>query len=291
MEFTSPYIDLKPSPSKASRRFIDKDMLMASITDLSAAFNDCDDKKDDSLNYLMSSLRSFVDGEDFPEDLLDDWNDSTISCDLDDESDLNRSVKDLLTSLNELLRSKTTFTLNEGTSLDTEMMRLKRSSRKRDKWQPSFDPLILCDKTPKKAGTADKVQRQKEKLVNVLNDALGEKEEDNCKAPKIKTQLKLKPLNPNRFESASKCDLAPVSRIKRNRNTFRSPLGSKSAPLSPLNDHKSPVRRWDSEHASPVERWDSAPRLSMKRSQSIPGDPEKHDAAPKKPARTLAVAN
>jgi hypothetical protein len=290
----SPYTDVKAT--KASSWSTDKDMLMASITDLSAEFNDDSDEdkqKKDPLDYLMSSLRSFVDGEDFPEDLLDDWHDSIMDCDLDDEIDFNSSVQDLLTSVNDLLRSKATFTLNEGISLETEMMRLKRFSRgrasKKEKWQSSFDPLSLGDNKPKEASTPAQVQKQKEKLANVLKDALGEKEEDFCKAPKTKTPLKLKPLNPNRFESASKLfrksDLAPVS--QRNRNTFTAPLGTNSAPLSSLdNDPKTPIRRWDSESASSVKRSDCAPRSPMRRMRDLPAVPdEKHDAAPKKPVR------
>jgi hypothetical protein len=288
----SPQIDLKADA--ASSWSTDKDMLMASITDLSAAFNDDSDEdkqKKDPLDYLMSSLRSFVDGEDFPEDLLDDLQGSIMDCDLDEEIDFSCSVKDLLISVNDLLRSKTTFTLNEGTSLETEMMRLKRFSRgtaQKEKWKSSFDPSGLDDKKPKEVSTEDQVQKQKQKLANVLKDALGDTEEDFSKAPKIRKPRKIKPLNPNRFESASKYDLAPVSPTKRNRNTFRSPLGTNSAPLAPLdaallspldNDPKSQVRRWDSESASPVKRSDCAPRSPMKRPKS-PSKGRRLPAAP-----------
>jgi hypothetical protein len=289
-------IDLKPSTSKESRRFVDKDLLMASISDLAATLNDDDDnenkQKNEPFNNLMSSLRSFVDGDDFPEDFLDEWYDSITSCDLDDEFDLN-SVKELLASVNELLRSKTTFTLNEGTSLESEMMRLKQFSRaaKREKCQESFDHLSLVDKKPKKP-SPEEVRKQKERLASVLKHALDENEEDCCKAPKIKSQRKLKSLNPYRFESASKCDSVPASPTNEHIHTFISYQRSNSAPLSPLgNDPASPVRRWDSERLSAVKRSDSAPKTPMQRPESpfiqprLPGGPEEHDTAPKKPVR------
>jgi hypothetical protein len=313
----SPHVNLNKNSSSISST--EKDVLMASISDLSAAFQDEDDEEEsnqkDPLNYLMSSLRSFVDGEDFPEDILDDW-----PCDLDDEIDFNKSVKDLLSSVNDLLHSKTTFTLNEGTSLETEMMRLKRCSRRtpqKDKWRPNFNPLSLGDRTMKGVSSPDEVQKQKEKLANVLKDALGETE-DFFKVPKIKADRqpksskppKPKPLNPNRFVAATKCDSAPVSPVKRNRGTFKAPICTKSAPLSPDNHSRSPVKRWDSECPSPVKRCDSAPRSPMKRPNRppfkgprLPGvpcldDPSddpcqqamvpalwEHDSAPKKPVR------
>jgi hypothetical protein len=287
----SPRVNLKPL--KTSSLSADNDLLMASISDLSLAFQDDDEEeeinqKDRPFNYLMSSLRSFVDGEDFPEDILDDW-----PCDCDDEIDFNASVKDLLSSVNDLLHSKTTFTLNEGTSLETEMMRLKRFSRRtppKEKWQPNVDPLILGDSIMKGVrSTPDEVQRQKEKLANVLKDALGEKEEESCKAPKIKTDhqlkpskpLKPKPLNPNRFVAANKCDSAPVWPVKRRIGSSVSPIGRKnSTPVSPDNHPRSLGKRWDSECPSPVKRsYDSAPRSPRKRPNSpfkgprLPGVP------------------
>jgi hypothetical protein len=118
----------------------------------------------------------------------------------------------------------------------------------------------------KGGSSPNEFQKQKEKLANVLKDALGEKEEDFFKVPKIKADrqpksskpLKAKPLNPNRFGVETKCDSAPVSPTKRNRGTFKSPIGMKSAPLSP-EDHysRSPVKRWDSENPSLVKRSDS----------------------------------
>jgi hypothetical protein len=162
--------------------------------------------------------------------------------------------------------------------------------------------------------TPDEVQKQKEVLANVLKDALGEKEEDFCKAPKIKgdrqpkssKSLKPKPpLNPKRFVAAHTCDSAPVSAVKRSRGTSK----SLSAPLYPENHPRSPVKRWDSECPSQVKRCDSAPRTPIKRPTSpfkgprLPGVPcpddlsddqcEQavvpahwvHDAAPKKPIR------
>jgi hypothetical protein len=317
----SPHVNLKKANTSISSS-AKKDVLTKaiSITDLSAAFHEDDDEEinqKDPLNYLMSSLRSFVDdGEDFPEDLLDDW-----PCDLDDEIDFNESVRDLLSSVNDLLHSKTTFTLNEGTSLETEMMRLKRASRrtpKKDKWQPTFNPLSLGDRVIKGVSNPDEVQKQKEKLANVLKDALGEMEEDFFKMPKIKADrqpksskpLKPKPLNPNRFVAETKCDSAPVSPAKRSRGTFKSPIGMNyCAPLSPEDHSRLPVKRWDRECPSPVKNSDSAPRSPTKRPgnrikgprlASVPclDDPSdghcpqamvpatwEHDAAPKKPIR------
>jgi hypothetical protein len=312
----SPHVNLKKTNASISSP--EKDLLAASISDLSAAFHDEEEEinQKDPLNYLMSSLRSFVDdGEEFPEDLLDDW-----PCDLDDEIDFNKSVRELLSSVNDLLHSKTTFTLNEGTSLETEMMRLKRFSRRnpqKDNWQPNFNPLSLGDHVMKGVSSPDEVQKQKEKLANVLKDALGEKEEDFFRLPKIKADrhpksskpLKPKPLNPNRFVAETKCDSAPVSPTKRSRGTFKSPVGMNSAPLSPEDHSRSPVKRWDSENPSQVKRSDSAPRWPIKRPvneikgprlTSMPcldepsDDPcpqamvpaiWEHDAAPKKPIR------
>jgi hypothetical protein len=317
----SPHVNLKTiSPTE-------RDVLTTaiSITDLFAAINEDDDEennKKDPLNYLMSSLRSFVDdGEDFPDDLLDDW-----PCDLDDEIDFNDSVRDLLSSVNDLLHSKTTFTLNEGTSLETEMMRLKRCSRRtpqKEKLQSNFTPLSLGDRVIKGVSTPEQVQKQKEKLANVLKDALGEMEEDFFKVPKIKADrqakssksLQSKPLNPNRFGAGTKCDSAPASPAKRSRGTFKSPIGMNSAPISPEDNSRLPIERWDSECPSPVKRSDSAPRSPTKRpSNKIKGprlasvpcldDPSddpcpqamvpatwEHDAAPKKPIRTHSRRN
>jgi hypothetical protein len=310
MELT-PYVNLKNTNASISSP--EMDVLAASISDLSAAFHDQDEEimQKDPLNYLMSSLRSFVDdGEELPEDLLDDW-----PCDLDDEIDFSKSVRDLLSSVNDLLLSKTTFTLNEGTSLETEMMRLKRFSRRKpqkDKRQPHFNPLSLGDRVMKGVSSPDEVQKQKEKLANVLKDALGEKEEAFFKVPNIKADRQSKsskPLNPNRFVAETKCDSVPVSPTKRSRGTFKSPVGMNSTPLSPEDQYRSPAKRWDSENTSLVKRSDSAPRWPIKRPNTkikgprltrmpcldYPSDdpcPQamvpviwEHDAAPKKPIR------
>ena len=95
-------------------------------------FNEKKGIQEPALGYLMSSLRSFVDdGEDFPEDLFDEWQDSFIGNVADDDADLNGSIRDLFTSVNDLLLSMATFTLSECTSLETEMMRLKKLRRQK----------------------------------------------------------------------------------------------------------------------------------------------------------------
>lgn len=274
------------------------EVTMASISDLSSVLTE-----KEPFETLMSSLRSLVDVEDL--DLFDGLDDSFVS--LDD------SMKDLLSEVNDLLHSKATFTLSESTSLETEMMRLKRLRKRKTQQENSKPTNTLASPSdafsciPMIYLNSNAVQKQKEKLAHVLKDALGQSEESFLGSPKpIST---LSPLNPNRFDS-SPCDSAPKSPSKRGRSPYRTPLAVKSLPFPPaLDDLKSPVKRWDSESVSPQKRGDAPPKSPRKRTASpftggpvitlavmpnldIPAAPvspssssSENDEAPKKPMR------
>jgi len=256
-----------------SRPQLDTQESISSIRDLSAMFNEKKGIQEPALGYLMSSLRSFVDdGEDFPEDLFDEWQDSFIGNVADDDADLNGSIRDLFTSVNDLLLSMATFTLSECTSLETEMMRLKKLRRQKNNHvisKPGFDPPCLGDHRPTTSSALDDaaVQKQKEKLANILKDAVGETEE-TCflftnlniarrpPKPKSKKLLKRQPLNPDRFQAEAH-DSAPKSPPKRSRVPVSARTGlDPVSPLTPgsVDGFQPKIRRWDSAPKSPINR-------------------------------------
>ena len=270
-----------------SRPQLDTQESISSIQDLSDLFDQKKGIQEPALGYLTSSLRSFVDdGDDFPEDLLDEWQDSFIGNVADDDADFNGSIRYLFTSVNDLLLSKATFTLSECTSLETEMMRLKKLQRQKNKQvisKPGFDPLSLGDHHPVASRASDDavVQKQKEKLANILKDAVGGTEgkcflPTNLRTarrppkPKSKKTLKMLPLNPDRFQVEA-YDSAPKSPPKRGGapDSVRKGLDPVS-PLTPAGsvDGFPTIQRWDSEIRSPVKTTPNAPTSLIKRTQS-----------------------
>jgi hypothetical protein len=294
---------------KALQHSNEKEMLLASISDFSAVLLDemSNHNKLDPFDQLMSSIRSLVDLDDFPDHFVNDLEDSFNSTGDD-------SLRELLTEVNDLLHSKETFTLNECTSLETEMIRLK-TMKKRNPRQDIADASYdsNSNRGDNHSSTMDDLrvqkQNQKQKLANVLKGAKGGSQaEAICSSSK--TNMALLPLNPNRF-AENKRDSVPKSPTKRGRSPFRRTNSfsvSMSISLSPMsNDNtsvsESPARRWDSECASPLKGKDSPPKSPRKRAKSpftgpsiklstsflnIDTCPNTPDAAPKKPIRTTS---
>ena len=276
-----------------SRPQLDAQESISSIRGMAAMFEEKQGIKEPlGFGYLMSSLRSFVDGGDeLPEDLFDEWQDSFIRNVADDDADFNGSMRDLFTSVNDLLLSKATFTLCGCTLLEAEMMRLKklrRQTNKQEDSKPGFDPLGLGDRHDASSSASDDaaVQRQKEKLANILKDTVGGREEKDFlptnlrtarhppkpkSKPKSKKLSKDRPLNPDRFNPKA-CDPAPRPPSKRSKVPVTVLEGR--VPVSPLTPssvdsvHSAPrIKRWDSGVQSPVKHAHSAPRSPTKRMQ------------------------
>lgn len=246
--------NLTSSTSDISAVFEDglNSKLMASLSDLSAAFVDGTSSKNQSISHLMSSVRSIVDGDGSFDDLLDSWQDSFIS-DAGEDQDFNRSMKNLLTAVNDLLHSRVTFTLNEEISLDTELTRLKEMRAQKSKQfelkQSNDDSFILA--IP--ASSSGPVQEHKVRLADTLRAAL-EVKEDAINTPSTPRQL-----NPGRFE-ANGCDPAPMIPILRHQSPLLSDWGRVVCRAS-LDDHASlsPLKRRAS--ASPLAKIDGTTHM------------------------------
>lgn len=310
MKLCSPKCDHKSVSANGSACTNEKDILMASISDLSAAFEGEDLNKKESFDCLMSSIRSIVHSDDFSDELLDSWQDSFLSSASEEDMDYNGSMRNLLTAVNDLLHSRETFTLNESTSLEDEMSRLIEIRTKKGR-QASLRPsnndnsfslgnsFRLVADPPNDCP----VQKQKQKLADVLQDALGAKPETVFASPVRKGR----PLNPNRFHENGNADSAPKAPNPRDRN-LQSPRNSphKSPRKSPRKSTMvgGPNKRWDnpfgglqaskSPRKRPVNviKFLAAPNLDVKgpvlRQARVPTSLES-DATPRQPSRTWSA--
>jgi len=183
--------------------------LMESLSDLSAVIVDGHSNTKECLSNLVSSFRSIVDMDSSLDDLQDSWQDSFKSDageDQDEDQDFNGSIKNLFAAVNDLLQSRVTFTLHEGSSLDTERTRLKEMKARKFKiFEPKRDSFFLD--IPASGSVA--VEKQKARLRDTLRAALGAKE------LATRTPAATKPLNPSRFDASGVGDPALMIRIVR----------------------------------------------------------------------------
>lgn len=136
----------------------------------------------DPMEMFMSSLRSLASSESWMDDspsTSDDFDESFRSSSGADDSEadteaLNDSVKDLCLGVTTLLNSKETFTLDEGTSLEGEMRRLRKMGKRIKTLSdiPDDGSMATVEATGLLPGQVDEIASRKEKLNAALKATL-----------------------------------------------------------------------------------------------------------------------